>query len=698
MRNFAAKYRPQSLDSIYGQEKAVAALRRHLESGSNQSVLLVGPSGTGKTTAARIAGASILCEATPPVACGSCTSCKEILLEVRRFTFGWQEFDAARFSDKEQVAGVADILAGDGFRFKWAAFIDEIHGLTGPAADSLLKVVEQPTSKSFCFAATTDLGAVRPALRKRCLIIDFVPLSGANLYALLRDVCGKEEIRFEPLALNMIGSASAGSAREALIKLDQVSLQGDVTAALVADTLSFGSKSHVIGFFDAVLAGDGNAQDEALYNWQAEPVEKAKMIRDYLLHVYNFEVVTPALSQMVNPAFYTVTGSERRRLVEGMRARAGNRPLPDYWLDLLRPWEFAPGTLSDETSLSIKVRRFDRLLNPDGPPAAIVPTTEPGPDKKRVRAYRSRSRKLRISPRDARTLAAETAYLSFAQSEDIYEIASFLPQAYGALFNTRLRLNHGELKRHDEKAAGELVSDLTHEIGARFSKPDPVHWMYVNGKAASGLWTEMVLHIPPNKLADAEEWLRPRIGALCGMNVIDQQALIYDPPRISRARGWDKQRMQRHWWLIRRLVGGLNPTIAFPDGAGNLKSLLDLLKVARSWRGPAGELAELRRYSCSGTLGPGARRTAAADKMKFLSAFVDNAWDRIESGWELSEHRDRQKEVAERQDVIARVMLEWPEGDSMIEADNRAKALAKVRGTWPEDPRKRRRSWSGWWA
>ena len=543
MRNLVQKYRPRTLDQLCGQPRVVDVLRRHLRFESRQALLLVGPSGTGKTTAARVVGAGIACERTAPEPCGACPSCNEIL-GTATANFNWYEVDAARFSDKRYFEHATRLL-GSGHPEPWTMFLDELHRLDDAAADSLLKSVEEPGRNSRFIGATTELSAVRPALRKRCIIVPFLPMSAASSFGLLKEVCEKEGLRFEPTALDMIASASEGSARQALIVLDLVASEGDVTCQQVADALAIGTTTHLLEYFDGVIAADADAQRLALYNWQAAPAEKAQLIRAYLLQVYTRHIAPTPSSTVMDPAFYQISDDLQRDLVIRMKPHAGKRPLPDFWLDLLDAWEFVPAALSDHPALLVKVHRFHRMVHGEG--LSLVDVAAATPSNARAKLpYRSRSMKLRIA-RPSGIDAAE--YLSFQQAETLYDAASMIGQEYGLLFNTAVRLRHAGLGGGEELNAGRLVSQLLHELRLRMRSWVPgerLHWIYVHERSDAGVITELVLHVPPMALLSFEDWLPRRIANMCRVGNVGD-AISIDAPKLVSAAGNSRRRVQRHW-------------------------------------------------------------------------------------------------------------------------------------------------------
>jgi DNA polymerase-3 subunit gamma/tau len=693
MRNLARKHRPQKLEELYGQDVAINKIRQHMASGSNQSLLFVGGSGLGKTTAARILGATMLCGSGVADPCGNCPDCLAVLGGLR-FVYGWYELDGGRNSAKEHMADIVRLTKGEHV-FAWAAFIDEIHALQGDAADALLKAVEEPGPTSQFIAATTDLAAVRPALRNRCNIVRFLPLSGAQGFALLRDVCVKEAIRFEPKALDMIASASGGSARNALNMLDDVAWQGDVTPALVASTLGFGVTADLMKFFGGILRMDAAQQEAALYEWQAEPREKARLIRAFLLQLYHHHIASPALNTMTDPAFYQISKSEAVEIVRAIAERTNGRSLADFWLDLMDAWEFDPAAMTDHASLSIKARRFDRMVNANGakhveqPPVVTPRTAQRHP-------YRSRSAALTVV-KDHSVIPHE-AYLSRAQAEAIYNRASMLPQEYGVLFNTRIRIQHTFQEGDNEAAAAALVSQITHELLIRVSKwapNDTLHWLYLHEACQPGMVTELVAHVPPVALQNADTWLRQRLMHL--VPSWSEESSVIDVPNPSRATGYEGQRVARHWAMVRRLWRGLSPNLGHWDEQAERAPLANLLGVPRPMRGQIGALTTVRRISSSGTLGPSASARAQSARMTFLSAFADNAWHRLFDGWELREFADRTTERAARRDLEERIRLEWPSSLNRIEVDRCQEEIERLHLSWPSNPHLRARSWVGWW-
>lgn len=687
------KYRPRELANLVGQDKAIGLLSRHLKSLSNQSLLLVGPSGTGKTSGARIVGASLLCEVSPPQACGQCRTCMDLLAGTA--VLNWCEMDGARFTLPKHVEQLAKLLKDShSANWRWVYFIDEVHRLTGAAADMLLKAVEEPGENSQFIAATTDLAAVPLALRKRCEIVPFSKLTHAQSYKVLSDVCQAEGFRYEPRALDMIATSGEGSARDSLIKLGQIAGLGEITSTAVAEMLALGSAEHVVAYFDAMLAADGNAQETALSEWPGEPMAKARLIREYLLYAYNFDVARPRLNEIVNAAFFQISAEERGRLVSGLRARASEagRPLADYWIDLMEVSDAGIQNVADHASLSIRARKFHRLINPEDR-APVPPSLPPAAIRTGERPYRARSS-------NRRTLTWGNDHLNLRQAEAIYDRASFLAQNHGCLFDTHLLLDHAKLGAGDEASAGWLISNLTHEMAMRVSGwagGKKAHWQYVHEASSAGMVTHIIAHIPVGGHGSLKDWVENRLNEWRAPSANGPDAWSIDLPNPKMIEGYRQLRIKRHWQLVRRLWGGVSPDIDHWSNDGRRRPLLELLDVPKDQRRRACKLQTLRRLGSSNSLGPAMRKAAEAMSMSFLSAFADAAWAHLDTGWELDEFEARAVEIASRVDATDRVNLEWPAPSLQIEIDGRRSAIAKLEASWPVDAKDRRRSWRGWW-
>lgn len=131
---------------------------------------------------------------------------------------------------------------------------------------------------------------------------------------------------------------------------------------------------------------------------------------------------------------------------------------------------------------------------------------------------------------------------------------------------------------------------------------------------------------------------------------------------------------------------------------GEREPVIDLLRIAPEMRYAIGDLGPMNAIGSSRSLAPITMKRAAADRMAFLSAFEDCAWSRLQEGWELKEYGDRVQELTQRREAVGRLELEFPPGSTRLEQDAHEMAMKRLEDSWPDDPRKRARSWHGWWS
>src|SRR5690348_14699530 len=219
----ARKYRPQTFDTVVGQEHITTTLKNAIKNHQlAHAFLFCGPRGVGKTTCARILAKTINCEnpTADGEACNKCNSCKSFN---EGTSLNIHELDAASNNSVDDIRSLVEQVRFAPQAGKYKVYIiDEVHMLSSSAFNAFLKTLEEPPSYAIFILATTEKHKILPTILSRCQIFDFKRITSNDTVDHLNNIITKEGIDAEKAALQVIARKSEGCMRDALSILDKI--------------------------------------------------------------------------------------------------------------------------------------------------------------------------------------------------------------------------------------------------------------------------------------------------------------------------------------------------------------------------------------------------------------------------------------------------------------------------------------------
>lgn len=255
----ARKYRPESFETLVGQDNIAQTLKNSISRGQlAHAYLFCGPRGVGKTTTARIFAKMINCSSPLPNGdpCGECESCRSFA-EGRSYCI--HEMDAASNNSVEDIKELIDKVRVAPQVGKYSVYIiDEVHMLSSSAFNAFLKTLEEPPEYAIFILATTEKHKILPTILSRCQTYDFNRMSIDNIVRNLRSIAGKEKIKVDDESLHIIALKADGAMRDALTIFDQtIAFCGtDIKYADVMRNLNVLDYEYCFNLVGNFLAGD----------------------------------------------------------------------------------------------------------------------------------------------------------------------------------------------------------------------------------------------------------------------------------------------------------------------------------------------------------------------------------------------------------------------------------------------------------
>lgn len=287
------KWRPQSFEDIVGQNHITQTLKNAIKMNRiGHAYLFSGPRGVGKTTTARIFAKALNCQNGPTeTPCNECSRCIRIN---QGQSMDVLEIDGASNRGIEEIRELRSKIGFAPAEGKYKIYIiDEVHMLTDPAFNALLKTLEEPPGQVLFIFATTAPYKVPNTILSRCQSFYFRRISIEEMMEKLKRITEEEKINIDSSSLRLIAEGATGSMRDAESILDQVIAYSEnrVTPDEVRDILGLIPRETLFQMIETIINHDTEKGLKLVGELVKEGIELNKFVQDLLIYTHNVSLL-----------------------------------------------------------------------------------------------------------------------------------------------------------------------------------------------------------------------------------------------------------------------------------------------------------------------------------------------------------------------------------------------------------------------
>jgi len=283
------KYRSRSLAEVVGQDHVTTLLANALKHGKvAHAYLFTGPKGVGKTSIARILAHEI----------------NEVPYDDESTHLDIIEIDAASNNGVEDIRDLRDRVQIAPVSAKRKVYIiDEVHMLSKPAFNALLKTLEEPPEHVVFILATTDIDKVPETIISRTQRHSFRRASEADIIKNLKRIAKKEGAKVDDDVLELLAKHSDGSFRDSVSLFDQLlsaAEAGQITTQHVTKSLGLVPADGIELLLERTVSGDVAAINSMLLEFESQGVPPRTTATQLAEHIRKNLARQPELSRLLD--------------------------------------------------------------------------------------------------------------------------------------------------------------------------------------------------------------------------------------------------------------------------------------------------------------------------------------------------------------------------------------------------------------
>lgn len=353
------KYRSQSLAEIVGQQHITDVLARAISSGYiNHAYLLTGPRGVGKTSIARILAHEI----------NKLPYSSDLNLDII-------EIDAASNNGVEDVRDLRDkVSIAPVSADKKIYIIDEVHMLSKPAFNALLKTLEEPPEHVVFILATTEVHKLPDTILSRTQRFHFRPIAADNMTDHLANIAKKEKIKIDKDALQLIAQRASGSFRDGISLLDQLRnlSDGTITAKMIEETLGLAPQRSVDELIDHITHHRLGAAVELVDSLEQNGISPVVLVNQLTTSLRSAVTTHPELIDVIDELIDVTKSHDPQLKLLAVIAKAASPPAGTE-----KPAKTNVALNAHEPSITVKAPEKPVKKAPTKPEPKIETKTKP---------------------------------------------------------------------------------------------------------------------------------------------------------------------------------------------------------------------------------------------------------------------------------------------------------------------------------